>query len=169
MTYKTGSWGDKAKNRSKRRQEYFREYRRLHPQKYNPNSKRKKSHYEPYGTSLGFKGEILAQDYLKGAKKINRPCDYSWQGKLVDVKTAIKQKMTNKHVNGEIVKTSTYRWKFLLEKQKGKVDLFFIICKDLEDRVEYIFLIPDKDISCKNLSISEKRIEKYSKYLVALL
>lgn len=148
-------WNDKQKARSKRRLEYFREYRRLHRQ------------YASHGTSLGYKGEEIAQEYMKGAIKIHRPCDYSWNGKLIDIKTSIKTKMTNKHVNGERVEASAYRWKFLLT-QKGKVDLFFIICKDIEDKVQYIFLIPDAELKCKNLSISENQIHKYSKYLLAL-
>jgi len=110
----------------------------------------------------------MALNILKGSKRINRPCDLEWKGKLVDVKTGIKQKLSNKHINGERVEGNTYRWKFLLKKQKGKVDLFFIICKDLEEKVQYIFLIPDKDIKSKNLNISENKVHKYSKYLLTL-
>lgn len=32
MPYSDGSWGEQAKLRSKRRREYFREYKREHPQ-----------------------------------------------------------------------------------------------------------------------------------------
>ena len=165
MTYETGEWGEQAKARSQKRKEYFKEYRRKHPQKYSY----KKGKYNYIGTSLGYRGEMMALNILKGSKKINRPCDLKWKGKLVDVKTGIKRKLSNKHLNGKRVKGNTYRWKFLLEKQKGKVDLFFIICKDLEEKVQYIFLIPDKDIKTKNLNICENKAYKYSKYLLTLL
>lgn len=156
MTYSDGAWGLKAKLRSVRRKKYFREYRRLHPQR-----------YESYGESLGYKGEVLAQDYMKGAIRINRPSDYKWKGKLVDVKTSTKTKTFNRHVNGERVETNVYRWKFLLT-QKGKIDFFFLICKDLEDKVQYIFLVPDADLTSKHLSISENQVSKYLKYLLTL-
>ena len=32
MTFKTGSWGEQAKHRSKRRKEYFKKYREIHGQ-----------------------------------------------------------------------------------------------------------------------------------------
>ena len=178
MTYKTGEWGEQAKLRSNRRKEYFREYRRKHPSKYiyipiyKDKSKQispKRREYVSQGTSLGYKGELLAQKLLKGSERINRPCDLKWEGKLVDVKTGIKHKISNKHVNGKRVDGKTYRWKFLLSKQKGKIDLFFIICKDLENKVQYIFLIPDKDIKNKYLNISENKVNKYSKYLLTLI
>ena len=81
-----------------------------------------------------------------------RIADIKWQDKLVDVKTAIFNIKTN-------------RWKFLLSKQKGKVDLFLVFCKDSEERTKYIFLIPDKDLKFKNLNISLRSIGYYKKYL----
>ena len=160
MTYKSGSWGDKAKARSKSRITYFSEYRKLHPQN---------NHYSSYGTSLGYGGELLAQTILKGSKRIHRPSDLQWEGKLVEVKTAKKQLLSNKNIQGTRISGNTYRWKFLLTKQKGKVDLFFLICKDINDNVQYILLIPDKDLRFNNLSITEHTIRKYSKYILTLL
>ena len=159
MTYETGTWGAKAKARAKKRRAYFREYRRLHPQT---------QKYESHGTSLGYRGEVLAQEILQGAIKINQPCDLRWEGKLVEVKTSIKTLMTNRNLKGDTVPCKTYRWKFLL-KQKGIAELFFLVCKDTEDKVQYILLIPDKDLNAKHLSIAETSISKYSKYLLALL
>lgn len=160
MTYKSGSWGPEQKERSKRRREYFREYRRLHPQRIQ---------YVSYGTSLGYRGELLAQEILKGSERINRPSDLKWEGKLVEVKTARKQLLSNKNIKGKRILGSTYRWKFLLTHQRRRVDLFFFICKDTNDKVEYILLIPDEDLRFNNLSITEHTIKKYSKYLLTLL
>lgn len=155
MTYIDGSWGEKAKNRSKNRREYFRIYRRTHPSK-NPN----KYKYEHYGQSIGYKSEIEAIKILVGSKRIMRPCDLEWEGKLVDVKTAIKRKGKGRN---------TYTWNFLLKKQKGKIDLFLILCRDEKERIEHIFLIPDKDLKVNNLSISERKINKYMKYKLTIL
>lgn len=75
------------------------------------------------------------------------------EGKKLDVKTATFN--------------STYRfWKFLLYRQKSKIDFFLILCKDKEKKTQYIFLIPDKDIKRNNLIISLKNIKKYYKYLL---
>ena len=147
MTYITGSWGEEAKARSQGRREYFREYRRKHPQKY-------KSH----GDSLGYMGEVLALNILVGSKRINRPCDLSWNGKLVDVKTA---KPTLQKGGGN-------RWKFLLSKQKNKIDLFLLIRKDKDDKVIDIHLIPNGSIRGKNISFNNNTVTKYSKYLLSL-
>ncbi len=169
MTFKTGTWGEQAKLRSSKRREYFKKYRRLHPRNSKAFNKSIKSSYISHGTSVGYKGEIEALSILKGSKRIFKPCDLEWKGKLVDVKTGIKHLYVNKHVNGDRVSGNTYKWKFLLSKQKGKVDYFLVICKDLDERIEHIFLIPDKEIEVKNLSIPEKNIHKYSKYLLAPL
>jgi hypothetical protein len=147
MTYIEGSWGERAKLRSQSRNEYFKNYRRLHPQK-----------YIGYGSSLGYKGELIGLKVLKGSKKINRPCDLSWRGKLVDVKTA---KPTSQKGGGN-------RWKFLLVKQKNKVDLFLLIRKDIYDKVIDIHLIPGEKIRGTNISFNERTVIKYSKYLLSL-
>ena len=107
MTYKSEEWGEYEKTRSKKRLEYFKKYRKAHPQK---------QIYKYQGTSLGYRGEIDALNILKSSEKIIKPCDLKWKGKLVDVKTG-KKKLSRK--TGK-----SYCWKFLLTKQKGKVDLF---------------------------------------------
>lgn len=142
--------------RSLKRRAYFREYKREHPQPYVYKSN--KSTYKYKATSMAYKGEVLALKVLVGSKKINRPCDLDWKGKLVDVKTAKPTKTTN----GGIV-----RWKFLLTKQKQVADLFLLICKGSDDKVIGIYLIPNKDIKHNNLSFSLNST-KYSKYLLSL-
>lgn len=149
----------KEKERSLKRRKYFREYRRIHPQLYIY----KESNFEP---SLGRLGEKIAFNTLEGSVKIIHPADLLWKGKLVEVKTARKI-LVDTQLNGIRKKCKTYRWKFCLS-QLRKVDLFFIICKDLDDRVQYVFLIPDGDLKVRNLSITENNILKYSKYLLSL-
>lgn len=122
----------------------------------------------PSNPSLGYLGEELAIKTLVNSKRIHRPSDLEWEGKRVEVKTAIKQhghfvQWTTK----KTTESKTYRWKFFL-KQLRQVDLYFIICQDKDKRVEHIFLIPDKELNKKNLSISENRINKYSKYRLSL-
>jgi hypothetical protein len=136
---------EKERLRGISRRAYFREYRKKHPQQ-----------YIGHGTSIGYRGEELALKVLIGSKKINRPCDLSWNRKLVDVKTA-KPTMTNR---------GTYRWKFFLMKQKDTTDLYLLIRKDNDDRVIDIHLIPNFGKS--NLSFNENTVIKYSKYLLSL-
>ncbi len=141
MPYKRDPWGIKEKERSKRRLEYFRNRQRL-------LSKNKNR------ASIGFIGEIEAKDIFKTGKLPNNAgADFNYKNKLIDVKTALPTKNGNK-----------FHWKFLLYKQKGKIDYFLIICKDFDKRTKYMFMIPDKDLKLNNLHISEKNIIKYLKY-----
>lgn len=149
------AWKDPEKKkeydrqRGQRRRAYFREYRRNNPQIQT---------YESHGTSIGYQGEELALKVLVGSKRIHRPCDLDWNGKLVDVKTAMPTK-------GVGVKR---RWKFLLSKQKGVVDLFLLISKDEDGRVLGIYLVPDAEIKGKNISFSSNTIHRFKKYLLSL-
>lgn len=138
------------KSRYPIRRQYWREYRRKHP---------RKNQYVGYGQSLGYKGEELALNVLVGSKRIYRPSDLEWTGKRVEVKTSIKYSMPD---------TKNFRWKFYLNRQVGKVDLFFLICEDKDKKVEFIFLIPESEITVKNLSIAESKIHKYSRFLLSL-
>jgi hypothetical protein len=145
MTYQTGTWGKEAQERSHSRNEYFRNYRRLHP------SKR-----QIFRNSLGFSGEVIGLKVLMGSKKIGKPCDLSWNGKLVDVKTA-KPTLSNR---------GTYRWRFSLVVQKEIADLYLLIRKDNDDRVLDIHLIPN--FGKKHISFNENTVIKYSRYLLSL-
>lgn len=150
---------------NRRRQEagYFRErMRRLKKEgrlkRYKPKPKQ--------GSSLGWRGEQIALQRLPGSIKIGRPGDLSWRGKIVEVKTARKQTVqTTDYHTKQTKQCSTYRWKFLLT-QLRKVDMFLIICKGLDDRVEYTFLIPDQDLEHKHLSITESHAARYARYLL---
>lgn len=171
--YKTGGWGDQAKAYYKKRLEsgYYKERDRKRYAKQKALGIKPKYAYESHGTSLGYKGEELGLKVLANSKRIHRPSDLEWHGKRVEVKTAIKQhgnfiQWTTK----ELMKSSSYRWKFLLKRQRGKVDLFLLICENADKEVEHILLIPDKDLKINNLSISEGSIyKKYSKYRLSLL
>lgn len=129
-----------------RRRGYFREYRRAHPSKRSPR------------TSLGYQGEELGLKVLVGSERVYRPCDLSWKGKLVDVKTANLRNPT-RGIPG---------WRFLLTKQRQTADLYLIICKDLEGKVDAIYLIPNKDLKVNTLYFNQKTCVKYSKYLLSI-
>ena len=142
MPYKTGTWGIQAKERHKRRLEYFRI--------------RSMSNRIHGGISLGYKGEMEARSIFKEDKLPNKSgADFKVKGKLIDVKTAIPTKTKY-----------GWRWKFLLYSQKGIVDYFLIICKDKDRKTKYMFLIPDKEIKVNNLSITEKTAKRYRKYTI---
>jgi hypothetical protein len=146
MPYKTGTWGEQAKERSNRRLEYFRRYDR---RKSGDGRGKSREYY-----SIGKKGELEIEKLLTGCrrKRLKEIYDYDWDGKKIDVKTGV-------------FSAKRKGWKFLLYKQKGKVDYFLIVCKDIEEKTIYIFMIPDKQLPKNNLSIPVKGIDKFMKYL----
>lgn len=139
-----------------KRKAYFREYAR------------NRARSQGKRPSMGWETEEMGLSILEGARRIYRPCDLEWKGKLVDVKTAIKQRgHFIQWTTRESLKSSTYRWRFSLEKQFRKVDLYLVICRNEDKTVEHVFLIPDRDLKKPNLSISENRVSKYSQYRLA--
>jgi len=148
MPYKTGSWGKQAKDRYKKRQ-LSGELKKRSLDYYHKN---KKGEY-----SIGYIGELEAKNILH-TKKIDKKFgyDFVWKNKKIDVKTSIIKKHP---------KWNTNYWKFLLYHQKGKVDYFLIICKDVGKKTKYIFLIPDKDLPNNNLVINIHKVNKYFRYL----
>lgn len=135
------------RNRYASRREYWKQYQRDH-----------KKEYISSGSSLGYLGEEEGLGLLSGSRRKFRPSDLEYEGKLIEVKTAIKQLS---HTS-----TKAFVWKFYL-KQLRQVDKFLIICKDFDKSTKYIFLIPDKDLKIKNLAISANKIKKYSQYLLS--
>ena len=147
MTYIDGSWGEKAKERSKRRKEYFKKYRQNKPQ------------YKGFRKSSFYQGEVLALEILKGSKRIYRPCDLSWRGKFVDVKTSLPIKDNTKR---------NYRWKFSISRQNDVADFFLLICKNFHGSVAEIYLVPNKGINTKTITFTAEGAKKYSEYLLSL-
>lgn len=146
MPYKTGSWGKEAKKRSLKRKEYFlKRSRRIYGNK-NINPK------------LYRIGELEAIKLLNGSIDRNKDTtgsyDISWQDKKIDVKTDI---FSDYH--------GSWGWQFDCSKQKGKVDYFLCIAKNMDKQTKYIFLIPDNSFPTKTIWISLKNINKYEKYL----
>jgi len=166
----------KTWDKSERRQQYLKNYREINRDKlkekrlerYKKLVKPKKHFGSNVNHQLGKQGEILSLSILVGSKKIKRPSDILWNGKLVEVKTSIKSRYYTKvYKTMESIKGKTYRWRFLL-KQLGKVDYFLFILKDLNEKVVRVLLIPDKDIKVKNFQISESGLSKYDKYIMAI-
>ena len=140
MTYKTGSWGIQAKNRSAKRSKYFRE------------RARKLSNYKE---GLGLSGEKEIEDRLALGDHLPRKAkfDYFWKNKKIDVKTSIY----NERIG---------RWTFTLDRQRGIVDYFICLCRSERGETKYIFLIPDKDVTMDFLELRPRTINKYFKYLM---
>ena len=129
------------KKRTKTRREYFRVKKQK--ERLNKNG---------YFVSVGRMGEIEAEKILKVEKNTRDIIsDYTWKGKLVDVKTAVEKNDA---------------WKFLLYRQKGKIDYFLLILKDKQKKTLYMFLVPDKDIKKNNLRIGKKKLNNYCKYIL---
>lgn len=166
----------KAWDKSERRQQYLKNYREINKEKlsqkrlerYKKLVEPKKNYNSNVNHELGKQGETLSLKLLVGSKKINRPSDILWNGKLVEVKTSIKsQYYTKVYKTMESIRGKTYRWKFLL-KQLRQVDYFLFILKDLDEKVVRVLLIPDEDIKVKNFQISESGISTYDKYIMAI-
>ena len=137
MTYKTGSWGNQAKERSKRRRKYFLDY-----------IDKKGAH-----RGLGYLGELEATIILKGSSRNYKGIDLDWNGKKIDVKTSSFHDWYS-------------RWTFWLKKQRGKCDYFLLLCKDLNGKTLFIFLIPDKEIQENSLIIKKSELSLFEKYAV---
>ncbi len=141
MPYKTGNWGEQAKERNKKRLEYFRKYSLV-----------RTGHLESY-ISIGYMGEQEALIILEGSKKLSRKIDLEWFGKLVDVKTSSFHN-----------KLYWKGWKFWLEKQRGLCDFFLLICKNMDGGNSHLFLIPEKEISKNCIMISINKLNLFEKY-----
>jgi hypothetical protein len=139
MPYSTGSWGEQAKARNIRRRKYFRERSRL---------------LNGVKNTISFESEQEALARLHIPNKLFRfeVADILWKGKYIDVKT---DKFSLER-NG---------WQFDCSKQKGKIDYFMCVAKDINGKTQYIFMIPDKSFSTKYIWISPNNIYKYMKYL----
>ena len=142
MPYKTGSWGEQAKERHKRRITYFRERRRR---------------LDDVKNTLGFDGEQEAIKLFNTEKlPINSGADLQIKGNLIDVKTSILRK-----VHGSLC------WMFQISRQKKTSDYFLCIAKDENYKTMHILLIPNKDTgNKKNICIAKSRIGKYKRYFL---
>lgn len=137
------------KKRYSSRLEYWRKYRQQHPAQ----------RVHGFGQSIGYKAEMYSLNLLQGARRIYKPADLSWNGKLVDVKTGIKQL----YKTGQKRPSKTCYWKFYL-KQLRAVDYFLFVLQDSEKRVVKVFLIPDSVFKSKYLRLAESKLDLYAQY-----
>jgi hypothetical protein len=149
MTYKTGVWGEQAKERSRRRSEYF---KNRHKQKNNFNTQ-----------GLGSFGEYLGLKILNGST-LERKSEYDilWKNKKIEVKTAsFQERKNNNYIK---------QWVFNTDRQKGKTDYFLLILTEKDKKtILKIYLIPDDQIMSKSkLTISENQLSLYEKYMVEM-
>ena len=137
MVYKDGSWGEKAKIRSKLRLEYFKGY--------------VKKKYERSFNSFGSVGELLALKILKGSVLVRKSeCDLMWDTKKIEVKTSL--------YNGKF-------YKFHTGRQKGKADYFLLVCVAKKGMIDKIYFIPDHLIPSAE-SINIKKDNKWNKFII---
>lgn len=143
MPYKTGYWGEQAKERSKRRREYFSDY-----QKNKDNPKKV--------FRLGEFGEALAIKTFTGAKLENRTgYDMIWKNKKIEVKTSEKGDAYNNH-----------RFDIRIQKKENKADYFLTLILDEHTKeLQSAYLIPNKAINARvTLCISQNGRSKYESY-----
>ena len=146
MPFKTGTWGEQAKERNKRRLVYFRNY----------TSKRLKRLGYEY-KSIGYLGEVEALNIFFGSRKLEKKePDLEWNSKKIEVKTSSFLKPGR----------SKGQWRFFVKKQRTKCDYFLLLCKDKNKITKYIFLIPDKNVFKDSITIAQYKMEKYERYLL---
>ena len=138
MTYKTGTWGEKAKIRSKKRLNYF---KKRYQQKYRTAKLAKSQKSNPSGVI----GEELALKIFKGCRLVrNRGFDLKWGKCRIEVKTAIPKK------NRE-------GWNFTtVHIQKNKTDFFLFICLNEKYQPERIYLVPNREILTKTVYLKKE-------------
>ena len=143
MPYKSGAWGEDAKERAKRRRDYFREWMRN-----NRNSVE----------GLGYLGELEGLELLVGSERKTSGIDLEFNGKKIEVKTSSLRYCRHRQ----------RYWGFKVLPQIGKCDFFLFLCKGEESDTKYIILIPSNEIKAKTqVRIAEAAIRKYEKYFVS--
>jgi hypothetical protein len=150
------SWDAKAKARSKRRLEYFREYQARRLRRLGISTDRDRPIMPT--DSTGITGEKLALKLLKNSIWKGERIDLIWLNKKIDVKTS----------KPHLMKGNYPRWKFILTRQKGLVDFFILFGLDEQKKLQAVYFIPDKEIENTNISILIGRPSKYNKYLISL-
>jgi len=146
MTRKREIWGKEEKKRSKERLKYFLKYRR---QRYEPKS-------------LGYKGEIYAQEILKGSRLIYSKIDIKWGGKTIDIKTSKPIENWSRSR-----KKPSLSWKFYVKTQRKIADYFLLIGMDKYEIVKKVFFIPDSQIYVNTINIGIRN-SKYNKFLIEM-
>lgn len=145
MPFKTGYWGEQARERNKKRLAYFREYHR-------------KNAPPPKYFRLGEFGELLAQRKLNGSKLVNQSgYDLLWNGQRIEVKTS-----RSREKNG-------HAFDIRIQKREGKTDFFLaLMLEEHTKELRHAYLIPDKAITAKVcLRINPGR-SKYEQYRIRL-
>jgi hypothetical protein len=118
---------------------------------------------------IGKSGEKKAKELLKGSKHIKGLIDFSWEGKKVEVKTSMMRRhRLRRYRDGGWFLSNKYHWRFNLAKQKGKTDLFLLLCQDEEGNLHRAYLIPDEDLTVSQLNLAESRLPNYEKYRITL-
>lgn len=153
MTWKSGSWGKEAKERSKKRSEYFK-----NRYKYKCNIG---LHIGLHNEGFGSKGELIALKILNNSILVRKSgYDLIWQDKKIEVKIA-----TFKPIHKS--KPTIQSWIFNIGRQKDKTDLFFLIGMNKEkNSIERMYLIPNQDMpNIKTLCIGKKS-KRFIKFII---
>ena len=142
MPYTTGTWGEQAKKRSKKRLEYFKSRYYLEKQ---PD------------TRIGTLGELLAVQILEGSKlDLKSTHDLLWQGKKIEVKTSAKKQND---------KRNDYNF-WVSKKQLENADYFLLVCLNETRVVMAIYFLPNKAITKQGFLVSDSLKNKYNKYRI---
>jgi hypothetical protein len=155
--HQSKTWGIKARERSKRRLEYFKEYQRLRKKKLGIHIANRENPLE-LNDSVGIIGEKLALKYLNKSIWIGKKIDLEWLNKRVDVKTSMPHLSQGKYL----------RWKFHLSRQKGIVDLFILFGLNKLKQLEAVYIVPDKEINVIGIAILIGKPSKYDRYRIPL-
>lgn len=158
--YKSGEWGKDAKERSKRRKAYFREYarKRLERLGKTPRQRKERKRVAQHAyDSIGLLGEKYVIQNFPNTVWVGEKFDLLWLGKKVDVKTSLPVKL----------RVTEKRWKFCLTRQKGIVDFYILIGLKEDRTLDSIYVIPEPEAP-KYVSIILSSPSKYDQYRMSL-
>jgi hypothetical protein len=142
MPYKSGSWGEQAKERNSKRLDYFRHYTRTRYKRFWLTRKER---------SIGYLGEKEAMLILRGSQRLKKKePDLLWGNKLIEVKTSSFHKWKG--------------WSFFVKNQRRKCDFFLLICKDENQKTSMIFLVPDTEVIKDSICMSVSKINEFEKF-----
>lgn len=152
MPYKTGTWGEQAKKRSKERCVY----RKLYNQS-------RKNGIRKVVQTFGLLGEKVALDILQGAtlgsklRNQSNQVDIQWKDKNVEVKSSNLHKF-----KGNVNKSWCFSFK---KKQKILNDYFLLLCFNNGVLLKSI-LIPSNEITQDSTITFLEDSKKYDKFLI---
>lgn len=154
MPYADGTWGKKAKERSKKRAEYFREYTRKR------KGKRSLTDFDMFSRKgIGAYGEFVVRNLLPDCEWVNLPShDIEHDNNKIEIKTARERKH------------DPNSWEFSFTPNQLNIDFAYLVCVTGENNVVAIYKVPHSFFQLKDTGHKTSRVVrgggKYDRFLI---